>query len=134
VSAFTSWVDQAHSLGGVATVWPFSTGPYASNYGQPAARFPADVFASLADAGTLPMTDGVQFNNPGTWVYVLATSMTGSSAVNDAATQLVDPTQAELEQACAANGDCPTDWQGLLKELVIGTGVLVGAIVLSKLG
>ena len=135
ISAYTAWVDSVHRLGGVATVWPFATGNYAASYGQPAARFPVDVYTSYINDGTFSMAwDGVQTNNPGSWVYVLAAAMEGNQSVNEAAQGLIDPTQAELEQACAVNGNCPVDWSSLVKEIVIGVAVLVGVSVLGKLG
>ena len=79
------------------------------------------------------MADGVQFNNPGTWVYVLAQSMTGSSDVDTSIHDSVNTaTQAEAEAACAVNGNCPTDIEKLLKELLIGAAVIVGGLVAMK--
>lgn len=133
-ATYGAWVDSVHALGGVATAWPFQTGAYAGSYGLPAARFPADTFANLANVGALPMATGVQFNVPGTWVYVLASSMTGDTNIDNAAQGLIAPTQAELEQACAQEGNCPVDWTGLIKEIVVGIAILAGVAVFSKIG
>lgn len=135
-AAYAAWVDGVHTIQGVATAWPFA----GSNYGQPAARFPADVFAQFAGQpipGTslnMPMAAGVQFNNPGTWVYVLASTMTGGDAVNQSAQAMTQATSAEAEQACAVEGNCPTNFEALVKDIVIGLGIVAGAVVVSKLG
>lgn len=141
--AFTAWVNNVHALGGVATVWPFNVGDNAGAYGTPAARFPADVFATLSNAGQLPMANGVQFNTAGTWVYVLSSVMmdptTGQpigDAVNNSAATLVDPTQAEIEQNCSALNNCPTNFEQELmtwaKIGAIGLGAFIALKVIKE--
>lgn len=126
---YVAWVNAVHALGGIATAWPFA----GVSYGRPAARFPADTFATLANAGQLPMAAGVQFNTPGTWVYVLASAMTGSSSVDDSAQAMVNATTAEAEQACAIAGNCGgTSLEGIVRDVVIGIGLLAGVFVISK--
>ena len=148
-AVYTAWVDRVHQLGGVATAWPFDgpaivsydaktglpirTGdPVSPDYGKPAARFPADVFAQLA-GNELPMAVGVRFNNPGTWVYVLASAMNdGNIAVDQSSQAMTGATKAEAEYACAANGNCPTNLEELLKKIAIGAAVVAGVIVTVK--
>jgi hypothetical protein len=134
-ATYAAWVDQAHAWGGVATAWPFSTGDYASYYGQPAARFPMDTFLAMVDDGRVDASTAIaQMNNAQTWVYLLASSMTGNTNIVTAAQGLVNPSQAELEQACAVNNDCPVDWSALVKEIVIGIAILAGVAVFTRIG
>jgi hypothetical protein len=130
-AAYVAWVDAVHQLGGVATAWPFSVGQYGSSYGVPAARFPASAFATMAGSEypglgvSIPVANGVQFNNAGTWVYVLASAMTGGPSVDQSAQAMTGATQAESEQACAANNNCPTYFE---QELVTYAKVAVVAL------
>lgn len=132
--AYADWAADVKALGGVATAWPFG-GPVpvtdpttgivmgtnvSAQYGQPTARFPASVFAAMAGQTVtapsgrsvyIPMANGVQFTASGSWAYVLASVMTGSSAVDNSAQAMTNATDAEAEGACAANDNCSTHFE-----------------------
>lgn len=106
-----------------------------SSYGLPAARFPADVFATIAGNSyanlgvSVPVANGVQFNLAGTWVYVLASAMTGTNDVDSSAQAMTGATDAEAEKACAANNNCVPDWEKQLLGYAKVAVVIFGAYV-----
>lgn len=154
-AAYAAWAADVRSLGGIPTAWPYGgpepvTDPMSgivvstnvsAQYGQPAARFASDLFATLAgqtltvngDTITIPMVSGVQFTVNGEWVYVLASSMTGSTAVDNSAQAMTQATQAEAEMACAAAGNCPIDWEGEIYKWGKIGAIGVGAVIALKI-
>lgn len=153
--AYADWTTDVKTLGGVATAWPFGgpipvvdplTGlPMGTNvsaqYGQPAARFPASVFAQIAGQTLtvngrtvyIPMANGVQFTVSGSWAYVLASQMTGTSAVDSSAQAMVNATDADAERACAANDNCPTHFEQDLMTYAKYAGIGLGVYLAFKI-
>ena len=122
---YAQWALDTKSLGGVATVWPFSD----SYRGQPAARFDAATFAALVNAGQLS-TSGTQATTSGAWVYVLASAMTGDNQVVQDASNFVQPTPDEEAAAAAAS---PSTGEQLVKEVLVGVaGIVALAVVLRS--
>ena len=89
-----TWAAQVKQLGGVATVWPFSS----SNYGEPAARFDPATYSDLVNTGELSGI-GSKTTANGAWVYVLATAMTGTSDVVNTYDNSAQATDAEAALA-----------------------------------
>ncbi len=129
---YTDWTTLVHSLGGVATTWPFSDD---GHMGEPAARFSVAQYTTVFNAGHLPTGSGTRTNNTGQWVYVLGEAMTGNRQVVEtsphtmtAAERLANATFAHLDDAADAAGLPSLDnIENTIKD--IGKTVLVGVAV-----
>ena len=125
---YNAWVASVKALGGVATVWPFDDG----NAGRPAARFTAQTYVTLYNAGNIDPTVPQEASGDNQNVYVLA-----SGVVAAAAAGLTAPTTTEVAQLPGgitgfnpfANTDLPT----ILKWAALTVAGVVGLSLLSSL-
>lgn len=133
---YTSWVNLVHSLGGVATVWPFAPDVYVGNVqGQPAARFDNATYAAEFNAGALPAGVGTQAAPNGQYVYVLGSTMGGATVPAGAPPNSLTLAQ-QIENEAFVAGDEAASAAGLPSlaaieaaakkyALLAGVGVLV---------
>ena len=78
---FADWVAAVRAIGGTPTAWPFSTGLYGNLYGRPAARYTAQAYASLGNAGKLPdISQPTQATTSNKFIYVLANKLVAGDA------------------------------------------------------
>lgn len=93
------------ALGGGASVWPFSSGPYAKFFGRPAAKFDTATYVSVYNAGTLPGIRNApqQMTTDGQFAYVLASDDVAAGAPH------IMTTAERVENAVLATGDRAAD-------------------------
>lgn len=71
---YASWVVAIKDAGGVPTTWPYSD---KGKYGQPAARFTADLYAQAQLGGVLSGHETTEATANGDYIYVLFSDVTG---------------------------------------------------------
>lgn len=132
--AYSDWAAFTQGLGGVATAWPFNTGIYGKYYGLSAARFTAQSYGTLANAGRIDVTQPTQSTANGQYIYVLA-----PGSVQEASPKTMTLWQ-RIQNAAFAGGDVAASKLGLpslggietaLKSSLVTLGV--GAAVVAFL-
>lgn len=125
---FATWVAATKSMGGVPTTWPVAD----DAYGQPAARFTREAYASAQLSGVILGIEVTHDTTNGDYVYVLYPHVTGTPHTMTALESFENTVFTEGDDAADALG-LPT-LEGLshgLKVLgMIGLGVAtIGLIV-----
>lgn len=111
-----------------AAWWPFQD----DHFGEPAARFSPDAYVAVYNAGYLPSGEGTQENTARTWIYVLASAMTGNNdVVQDAPTHTMTFTERATNALFVA-GDTAAEAAGLPSLAGIESGLkTAGYVVLG---
>lgn len=112
-----------------AAWWPFQD----DHFGEPAARFSPDAYVTVYNSGNLPSGEGTQENKAGTWIYVLASAMTGNDdVVRDAPTHTMTLTERAANAVFTA-GDVAAEATGLPSLSSIESGLKTAGYVVVGL-
>jgi len=123
---FQAWVAAVHAAGGIAVIWPFKTGIYASSYGAPAARYAPAQYTAAFNANAFDVTAPQQPTPDNQWFYVLAPS----DAIADAPQSMT--LWQKFENAAFTGGDNLAEKMGLpslagLEHFIVGAAILTVA-------